>query len=336
MTIPPVPADKIKEALSTYDRDQRNSPDWQGWENNKAHMYAIEHDGKRYPVKWVVSQATGFPRSEFSGGVDAGHANEYVQERGFKVVTLRKRNPPWSRDELILALDLYLQNRESPPGKKSEEVLALSELLNRLGPQIFAQRYDKFRNPGGVHMKLMNFRAIDPEQPGEGLPHVGKGDREVWDEFAYDPAHCHETANTIRNALNTLEASEETESDIEDEGIVEAEEGKAVTRVHVRRERNRKLIKRKKDSVLKKTGKLECEACGFRFDQIYGARGEGFIECHHTKPVSDLEEGQKTHLKDLALLCSNCHRMVHSRRPWLTLEELRSLGGIQKIQRLFK
>lgn len=51
-------------------------------------------------------------------------------------------------------------------------------------------------------------------------------------------------------------------------------------------------------------------------------RGEGFIECHHTIPVSELGPGQKTKLRDLVLLCSNCHRMVHSARPWLSVEEL--------------
>ncbi|MEX2447811.1 MAG: hypothetical protein WD404_03595 [Solirubrobacterales bacterium] len=28
--------------------------------------------------------------------------------------------------------------------------------------------------------------------------------------------------------------------------------------------------------------------------------------------------------EDLALLCANCHRMVHAKRPWLSVEQLRS------------
>jgi predicted HNH restriction endonuclease len=54
----------------------------------------------------------------------------------------------------------------------------------------------------------------------------------------------------------------------------------------------------------------------------YGARGEGFIECHHTKPVESLGDDTPTKLSDLALLCSNCHRMIHAKRPWLSLAEL--------------
>ena len=96
-------------------------------------------------------------------------------------------------------------------------------------------------------------------------------------------------------------------------------------RKHQSRERNRKLIESKKKSVLESEGLLACEACGFDFTAVYGVRGEGFVECHHTIPVSEMEQGAKTHVKDLALLCANCHRMIHRRAPWLEVEELREL-----------
>jgi predicted HNH restriction endonuclease len=57
----------------------------------------------------------------------------------------------------------------------------------------------------------------------------------------------------------------------------------------------------------------------------YGARGKDFIECHHTKPVSELAVGEKTRLTDLVLLCSNCHRIVHRKKPWLGIDELREI-----------
>jgi hypothetical protein len=43
-----------------------------------------------------------------------------------------KRNPAWNRDELILALDLYLRHRASPPSKTSNEVAELSAFLGIL------------------------------------------------------------------------------------------------------------------------------------------------------------------------------------------------------------
>ena len=37
-----------------------------------------------------------------------------------------ERNPGWTRDELILALDLYVRFKGNPPGKGSAEIMGLS------------------------------------------------------------------------------------------------------------------------------------------------------------------------------------------------------------------
>jgi 5-methylcytosine-specific restriction protein A len=37
-----------------------------------------------------------------------------------------------------------------------------------------------------------------------------------------------------------------------------------------------------------------------------------------------LRPGTKTRLIDLALVCANCHRMLHRSRPWPTIAELRT------------
>jgi 5-methylcytosine-specific restriction protein A len=74
--------------------------------------------------------------------------------------------------------------------------------------------------------------------------------------------------------------------------------------------------------VLARHGQLQCEVCGFDFQATYGKLGEGFLECHHKIPLHELEEEAITTLDDLALLCANCHRMVHASKPWLTIEQL--------------
>ncbi len=83
---------------------------------------------------------------------------------------------------------------------------------------------------------------------------------------------------------------------------------------------------------MQENGRLSCEACGFDFVSTYGKRGYGFIECHHTKPIHMITPSSKNRLNDLALLCSNCHRMVHAHRPWLTVSELRELLKDAKAQ----
>lgn len=84
--LPDRSAENILSAMVSFDKEHRASPEWLCWEENKAHKYAILHNSRIYPVKKIISLATGVPVSEFSGGREA---NGYVEGRGFKVVSLR-------------------------------------------------------------------------------------------------------------------------------------------------------------------------------------------------------------------------------------------------------
>lgn len=109
-----------------------------------------------------------------------------------------------------------------------------------------------------------------------------------------------------------------------DDDEQEYPEGKESFRSHRVRERNSKLVNDAKDAFVKKHGSLFCEVCNINFENNYGLRGSRFIEAHHIKPVSQLKNEEKTKIKDLAMLCPNCHRMIH-RKPYITVEELKEI-----------
>jgi 5-methylcytosine-specific restriction protein A len=237
-------------------------------------------------------------------------------------------NPAWTRDELILALDLYLKHRDSLPTKRHPEVQALSQLLGQIGKTLGLNKGSSFRNENGVYMKLGNFRRWDPEYTKDGKTGLAKGNKDerlVWDEYAGAPSKLAAVVTAIRDALNSssLEAHALTGDD--EPGIEEAEEGKVLTRLHRYRERSRALVDAKKKEVLHKRGRLQCEACGFDFAEAYGPTGNGIIDIHHTKPVHTLKPGETTKLAELVLLCANCHRIIHSKRTWLSVEQVRAL-----------
>lgn len=102
-------------------------------------------------------------------------------------------------------------------------------------------------------------------------------------------------------------------------------EGKVVERIHKARERNSQVVKIAKDNFKKTHTKLYCQACGFDFANKYGEIGKDFIEGHHTISVCDMTPVHRTRPEDIALLCANCHRMIHKRRPWLTMKDLSKL-----------
>lgn len=84
-------------------------------------------------------------------------------------VTERK---PWTRDELILAINLYCK---TPFGRIHMRNPAIINLAQTLG-----------RSPGSVSYKLANFAHIDPTIDRKGAANVSKLDREVWNEFFED------------------------------------------------------------------------------------------------------------------------------------------------------
>ena len=336
--------DAVLGALAEFDRLGRD-PFLAKYRFGPASRYGLLHDGKLYDPKAIVGAAHGnqfpergpLPASGFNGGEQA--ANKKLAELGFEVRRMPEgesqggaasvpRNPPWTRDELILALDLYMRFRPALP--KRADVTELSELLRRLWPSKPVADAVRYRNANGVEMKLGNFQRFDPDYTSTGrvgLPRGGKTEEEVWQTFAGDPDRLRATANAIRAALELGAVPPTAEEQADD--TTEAPEGRILTYQHQRRERNRKLVEKRKAQTLRQHGCLCCEACGFDFATRYGGRGHGFIECHHTRPVHSLRPGDVTRLADLALLCANCHRMVHAARPWLTVDELK--GCLQPL-----
>jgi hypothetical protein len=109
------------------------------------------------------------------------------------------RNPAWSRDELIMALDLYLRFRHALTAASSAEVGELSAFLGKMG----AENVDEptYRNTNGVYMKMMNFMRFDPEYTSEGKVGLVRGNKEeegVWAEFSDNPVALAAAVTAIR------------------------------------------------------------------------------------------------------------------------------------------
>jgi len=113
------------------------------------------------------------------------------------------------------------------------------------------------------------------------------------------------------------------EPEIEDEESTFAE-GRAKYQLHRSLERDAKISRLAKQRRLRSMRQLACDVCGFNVEARYGPLGVGYIEAHHTIPVCQLKGKRKTKLEEIALVCSNCHRMLHKARPWLSISQLQS------------
>ncbi len=80
---------------------------------------------------------------------------------------------------------------------------------------------------------------------------------------------------------------------------------------HRRIERNRRLA-----AEAKRVHGCVCQVCDFDFAKMFGELGAGYIEAHHKTPLAELPEGEPVPLSprdDFAVVCANCHRMIHRR-----------------------
>ncbi len=111
----------------------------------------------------------------------------------------------------------------------------------------------------------------------------------------------------ILRFVNLYESLTFNDNQIEVDSSLSAVEKKQY-RLHYRIERNNSLAHK-----VKQNKGYTCEACRFDFVSKYGSIGEKFIEAHHLVPLSTLAVGKfKIDIdKDFAVLCSNCHSMIH-------------------------
>lgn len=112
----------------------------------------------------------------------------------------------------------------------------------------------------------------------------------------------------------------------EDEELA-AVEGRLRKRFVTHRRRERRLRDAKVQIALSQNdGRLRCEVrgCGFDFLQVYGPLGAGYAQVHHNRPLSaSPARGERRALADLAIVCANCHAMIHRGGECRSLDAIR-------------
>jgi 5-methylcytosine-specific restriction protein A len=312
----------ILAAIAEHDRDPEA---FKRHGFGAARTYFLIHEGRKYDSKAIVGAAHGhlagktpLSPSEFSGGEKTVAA--LLRSLGFEVRIVR--SPAWLHAELVLACDLVARNGWKGIRAHEERAIELSAILQQLPLHPPESRSADFRTPNSVQRKTFDIATQHPDYRGKQTK-GGKLDKEILKAFLERPDEMTEEAAAIRAGIASGEFTElPPAADVDEEEA--AAEGRVLVLRHLRRERDPRLRAKKIREVLSKRGRLECEVCVFDFELVYGERGAGFAEIHHVTPLHVSGETE-THLADLAVLCANCHRMIHRGRDWLTPPELRGL-----------
>jgi len=229
----------------------------------------------------------------------------------------------WSRDEYILILELYFRFREVAPAKTDPILKEYSDYLRSMNANI-ANSEPKYRNENGIYMRLMNYRSCDPHWLNQGKVGMDSGSKgrckEIWDEFSGDADLVISLADEIKrelpkkiNTANSQNIATSTTSTLE---------GKKRLRIHYSRERSSQR-KQKLAEVQNQKGKTSCEACNATDNQYSNIKANSIFEVHHIIPLSRADGEIETKLQDLAVLCANCHRAIHSINPMPSVIEFK-------------
>lgn len=94
-----------------------------------------------------------------------------------------------------------------------------------------------------------------------------------------------------------------------------AMEGEQKRRFVSHRARERALREAKLQQVRRASpdGRARCEVprCSFDFEARYGPVAAGFAHVHHLRPLAEATAPTITRLEDLAVVCANCHAVIH-------------------------
>ncbi|MGW2819437.1 HNH endonuclease [Streptomyces sp. NPDC001443] len=229
--------------------------------------------------------------------------------------------PDWTRDELLLACALVVENEWRELRPADERVQDLSRVLRGLPLHDGAAADPKFRSPGSVSRKTGDIVTARAGYHGVATK-GGRLTREVVADFT---EHTDEMLSAARILHAGATSAGIVRIPVQEGEEAVAREGRLLRRWALHRERSKPLRDQKIQAALEGGFPLRCEVCSFDFAATYGELGDGYIEVHHRLPlhVSGMTE---TRLPDLALLCANCHRMCHRSfrgESWRTPAELR-------------
>ena len=212
-------------------------------------------------------------------------------------------NASFTRDEVILALDVLYCSGENRLNASSQEIVDLCALLHKLPIIPAVNRPPMFRTENGVSSQLMLFRRS--YKTGIKEPNLGITFLQVAHEFENRRDELHQIAVAICRNLTSYDSTFGSPS--ERDGFPE---GALLGHLH--------RVVETRDGAKLTPGK-RCEICQIDTADIYPGC-PSLMSMHLTVPVTALDGKKRYGASEFIAVCPNCHAALHRRRPWLTKE----------------
>lgn len=303
--------------------------------------FSLVLEEKQYPPKYVITIANLFANGEelipslFNGGDET---NSYLIKQGFRIVSLENELPIKTFSWTIVSTTVFIKEMD-----KSSFIHHGTGILKDIRHYFGVDAMQK----GECKTIYLNHKEISYEariemdlldSPRTRLfwkrDFVDLINRELPDWFTYYQTNTESPKDNLPqlrleksieqdnmflvNFINPTEINLDINAEIDEEqdSIAEGAIKYFYGKKYERKPENRRR-------AIEIHGAI-CAICGFDFEKVYGERGRGYIEIHHTKPLCTLDKEQIIDPEtDLVPVCSNCHRMIHRRKDSvLTIEEM--------------
>lgn len=207
----------------------------------------------------------------------------------------------FTRDEVILALDVLYSKGNERVKSDSSEMIELSALLNRLPIHPIQNRRYDFRTPSGIATQLLRFQ----KSIVTGVKHknVGPLFYTINSEFYKQLEELHSIATAIRKNepyFDSLFGEDE-----EDEGFPE---GILLGHLHKKIEH--------RDGIRVKLAD-HCEICDIKPEYVYRSN-VAILQPHLLVPPTSMNGGENYSSNQFITVCPNCHSALHRMRPWVS------------------
>lgn len=203
MSLADLTRQSVLDAIAEHDR--RGQDEFLAEHGFESGEYFVIHGGRRYASKAIAGVAHGYATgtllstAQFSGGADT--VQPALARLGFEVARVPRRNPAWTREEVILACDLVADDGWRELRTQDPRVQQLSTLLRGMDIHPPTVRLENFRSADSVSRKTTDLATAHPDYSG-ARTRGGKVDREVIQEFLTDPVGMAAAAAAIREATS--------------------------------------------------------------------------------------------------------------------------------------
>lgn len=236
----------------------------------------------------------------------------------------KKKQFPWTEDELVLTLALYNTLTYGQMHGTDPKVIALSKILRELPIHLKDSQPENFRSIASVSLRLSNFRSCDPRCNAKGLLSSGTGlFKEIFNKYYGKDKLLADMVSGIEQKYHInvrhIIAPEKNSKENNTEDIP------AVTpyQIHKNKETDSSFYRKVKEYHYGKS-KI-CSICETDSIKTYGKLGEDILEYHCIKnfPKTGLSNG--VCIGDYIQICPACHKLLDKYYGLVDYDDLKNV-----------